>query len=184
MRETEYLKSPQICRWAQDKEIDAKGGLVLPTFVEPHIHLDKVLLSEEFGYASSIEQACEIIKKAKESFTVSSVKQRIKRVLPLALKNGVTVIRSHVDIDHIVGLTAFDALNELRREYSPPFDIQIVANPQEGIISHGGTQELLFKAIESGADVMGALPEAEKSVADSKAHLDKVFSIAKRKTST
>src|SRR5208337_935311 len=132
----------------------------MPTFVEPHIHLDKVLLSEEFGYASSIGQARDIIKKAKESFTISNVKQRIKRVLPLALKNGVTVIRSHVDIDHIAGLTAFDALNELRREYSPPFDIQIVANPQEGIISHEGTQELLFKAIESGADVMGGLPEA------------------------
>ncbi|MFI5450320.1 MAG: amidohydrolase family protein [Candidatus Bathyarchaeia archaeon] len=164
-----------------DKEIDAKGCLVLPTFVEPHIHLDKVLLSEEFGYASSIGQARDIIKKAKESFTISNVKQRIKRVLPLALKNGVTVIRSHVDIDHIVGLKALEALNELRREYSRFLDIQIVANPQEGIISHEGTEELLFKAMESGADVIGGLPEAEKSVDDSKAHLDKVFSIAKEK---
>ncbi len=164
-----------------DKEIDAKGCLVLPTFVEPHIHLDKVLLSEEFGYASSIGQAREIIKKAKESFTISNVKQRIKRVLPLALKNGVTVIRSHVDIDHIVGLKALEALNELRREYSRFLDIQIVANPQEGIICHEGTEELLFKAMESGADVIGGLPEAEKSVDDSKAHLDKVFSIAKEK---
>ncbi len=164
-----------------DKEIDAKGCLVLPTFVEPHIHLDKVLLSEEFGYASSIGQARDIIKKAKESFTISNVKQRIKRVLPLALKNGVTVIRSHVDIDHIVGLKALEALNELRREYSRFLDIQIVANPQEGIIRHEGTEELLFKAMASGADVIGGLPEAEKSVDDSKAHLDKVFSIAKEK---
>jgi len=164
-----------------DKEIDAKGCLVLPTFVEPHIHLDKVLLSEEFGYASSIEQARDIIKKAKESFTISNVKQRIKRVLPLALKNGVTVIRSHVDIDHIVGLKALEALNELRREYSRFLDIQIVANPQEGIIRHEGTEELLFKAMASGADVIGGLPEAETSVDGSKAHLDKVFSIAKEK---
>ena len=164
-----------------DKEIDAKGCLVLPTFVEPHIHLDKVLLSEEFGYASSIGQARDIIKKAKESFTISNVKQRIKRVLPLALKNGVTVIRSHVDIDHIVGLKALEALNELRREYSRFLDIQIVANPQEGIICHEGTEELLFKAMASGADVIGGLPEAETSVDDSKAHLDKVFSIAKEK---
>ena len=77
-----------------DKEIDANGCLVLPTFVEPHIHLDKVLLSEQFGYASSIGRAREIIKKAKESFTISSVKQRIAKVLPLALKNGVTVIEA------------------------------------------------------------------------------------------
>ncbi len=168
-------------QFGADKEIDANSCLVLPTFVEPHIHLDKVLLSEEFGYASSIGQAREIIKKAKESFTVSNIKQRIKRVLPLALKNGVTVIRSHVDIDPVVGLTGLDALNELRREYSPLLDIQIVANPQEGIICHEGTEELLYKALESGADVIGGLPEAEKSADDSKEHLDKVFSIAKEK---
>jgi cytosine deaminase len=164
-----------------DKDIDAKGCLVMPTFVEPHIHLDKVLLSEEFGYASSIGQAREIIKRAKESFTASSIKQRIEKVLPLALKHGVTVIRSHVDIDPVVGLTALDALNELRREYSRFLDIQIVANPQEGIICQEGMEELLSRAMDSGADVIVGLPEAEMSVDESKAHLDKVFSIAREK---
>ena len=164
-----------------DKEIDANGCLVLPTFVEPHIHLDKVLLSEEFGYASSISQAREIIKRAKESFTISNIKQRTEKVLPLALKHGVTVIRTHVDVDSVVGLTALDALKELRREYSHLLDIQIVANPQEGIICQEGMEELLFKAMDSGADVIGGLPEAEISVDESKAHLDKIFSIAREK---
>jgi len=161
-----------------DREIDAKGALVMPTFIEPHIHLDKVLLSEEFGFSSSIPEARRIIRSAKESFTVSNVKQRIKKVIPLALTHGVTMIRSHVDIDPIVGLKSLDALTELRREYSDVLDIQIVANPQEGIICQDGMEELLFKAIESGANVVGGLPEAEISTEESKAHVDKVFSIA------
>jgi len=164
-----------------DREIDAKGCLVLPTFVEPHVHLDKVLLSEEFGYSPSIGEAREIIKKAKETFTVSSVKDRINRVIPLALKQGVTVIRSHVDIDYIVGLKSLQALNELRRDYSNYVDIQIVANPQEGIFKQEGTEDLLAKSLDSGVDVMGGLPEAEVSTEQSKQHLDIVFSLATKK---
>jgi len=164
-----------------DREIDAKGALVLPTFIEPHIHLDKVLLSEEFGYSSSIGEAREIIRKAKESFTVSNVKDRIKRVIPLAMSRGVTVIRSHVDIDPVVGLKSLNALNEIRREYSGVVDVQLVANPQEGIIREDETEELLYDALESGCQVMGGLPEAEMSAEESKEHLDTVFEIATKK---
>ena len=164
-----------------EREIDAQGALVLPTFVEPHIHLDKALLSEEFGFSSSIGEAREIIKKAKESFTVSSVKERVKKVIPLALRHGVTVIRTHADIDPIVELKSLNALIELRQEYSRFVDIQVVANPQEGILSQEGTEELLLKAMESGADLIGGLPEVEMSTEESKEHLDIVFSIAREK---
>jgi len=164
-----------------DREIDANGSLVLPTFIEPHIHLDKVLLSEEFGFSSSIREAREVIRRAKESFTVNSVRDRIKKIIPLALKQGVTVIRTHVDIDSIVELKSLNALNEVRREYSQFVDMQIVATPQEGIVSQDGTEELFLKALESGADVMGGLPEAEMSSEESKEHLDTVFSIARKK---
>ena len=164
-----------------EREIDAQGSLVLPTFVEPHIHLDKALLSEEFGFSSSIGQAREIIRKAKESFTVSSVKERVKKVIPLALRQGVTVIRTHVDIDPIVELKSLSALNELRNEYSRLLDIQIVATPQEGILSQEGTEALLHKALESGADLIGGLPEVEMSAGESREHLDSVFSIAREK---
>jgi cytosine deaminase len=163
------------------REIDAEGGLVLPTFVEPHIHLDKALLSEEFGFSASIGQARELIRKAKESFTESSVKERVKKVIPLALRQGVTIIRTHVDIDPIVELKSLKALDELRNAYSHFLDIQIVATPQEGILSQEGTEEMLHKALESGADLIGGLPEVEASAEESREHLDSVFSIAREK---
>jgi cytosine deaminase len=139
-------------------------------------------LSEEFGYSSSIGQAREIIRKAKESFTVANVKERIKKVIPLALKQGVTVMRTHVDIDPIVELKSLQALNELRPQYANHVDIQIVANPQEGIFNLEGTDELLTKSFEWGADVMGGLAEAEVSSEQSKRHLDFAFALAMQKS--
>lgn len=165
-----------------DRDLDAQGALVLPTFVEPHIHLDKVLLSQEFGYSSSIAEARELIKKAKASFTVDGVKERIKRVIPSALRRGVTIIRSQIDVDPVVGLKSLEALNEVRREYAGLVDFQVVANPQEGIIRSPGTEELLYRALESGCDVVGGLPEAEESPEQSRRHLDTVFEIARRKS--
>jgi len=164
-----------------DTELDAKGCLVLPTFIEPHIHLDKVLLSKEFGYSASIGDAREKIRKAKEEFTVNNVRERIREIMPRAIEHGVTIIRTHVDVDHQVELKSLHALNQIRREYSDRVDLQIVAHPQEGILREEGTEELLFKAIESGADLIGGLPEAEETADSSKQHLDKVFSIAQEK---
>ena len=40
-------------------------------------------------------------------------------------------------------------------------DIQIVAFPQEGIFSNKGTEALMWKAMEKGADVVGGMPAAE-----------------------
>lgn len=161
-----------------DLQLDARGCLVLPTFVEPHIHLDKVLLSEEIGYSSSISEARDMIKRAKETLTIGSVKERVERVIPLAVKHGVTIMRTHVDVDPIVELKSLHGLYDIRRKYEGLVDLQIVAHPQEGIIHQQGTVELLTRALESGADLIGGLPEAELSADESKEHLEIVFSIA------
>lgn len=122
-----------------DVELDAAGALILPTFVEPQIHLDKVLLSEESGYSSSMAEAREIIKKAKEAFTPARVKERIEKIIALAIKHGVTIMRTHVDIDPTVELKSLYALNEIRRKFSGSVDLQIAAHPQEGIVNQQGT---------------------------------------------
>jgi cytosine deaminase len=164
-----------------DRELDAKGSLVLPTFIEPHIHLDKVLLSKEYGYSASIADARTKIREAKEGFNVNKIRERIEEVIPRAIQHGVTIIRTHIDVDPVVELKGLRALEAIRREYSNRVDFQIVAHPQEGILKQKGTDELLIKAIESGADLIGGLPEAEATAKESKLHLDRVFSIAREK---
>ncbi len=162
-----------------EREIDAEGGLVLPTFVEPHVHFDKVLLAERVREASSISEARQAVKEAKRNFTLDDVRGRVERVIPWALQSGVTAIRTHVDVDGTVNLTSVEALLSLKKKYRDLLELQVVAFPQEGLVQDGQSLELLRKAIEIGADVVGGLPEAERSSEDSRKHIDLVSGLAK-----
>src|SRR5579883_2660306 len=134
--------------------------------------------SEETREASSISEAREIVKEAKKKFTVSSVSKRIEKVIPLAIENGVTKIRSHVDVDVYAKLVSVEALLSLKKKYSGIVDFQIVAFPQEGLLKDSESLELLRKALDMGADVVGGLPEAELSQDDSKRHVDQAIALA------
>jgi cytosine deaminase len=161
------------------EEIDAMGNLVLPTFIEPHIHLDKVLLAERLKESASISEARQMVREAKRNFTKGEVQNRIEKVIPWGIENGVTVVRTHLDVDGYSKTTSIEAVLELKEKYKDLVDIQIVAFPQEGIIREPETLEFLRKALELGADVVGGLPEAEGSDIDSRKQIDELFVLAK-----
>ncbi len=164
-----------------DVEVDADGRIVLPAFIDPHIHLDKVLTAETIrvNESGTLREAIEILWDAKRGYTVEDVKNRASKVVEWEVMNGVTRIRTHCDVDTIGGLTALKALLELRRDYRDLVDIQIVAFPQEGIFTDPGSEELLRKAIELGADVVGGMPHAEATDEMARRHVDVIFEIAK-----
>jgi cytosine/creatinine deaminase len=164
-----------------EMQIDAKGGLVLPTFIEPHVHLDKVLLGEELKEASSIGEARKAVKEAKKSFTVESIRKRAEKVLPWAIQSGVTIIRTHVDVDPVIGTKSAEAILELKKKFSDLLDIQVVAFPQEGFGSDSSGLALLEKALELGCDVVGGMPEAESSLEYSRRHIDSVITLARER---
>ncbi len=162
-----------------EREIEAHGLLVLPTFIEPHVHLDKALLAERLRESSTIQEARERVREAKKNFTVQDVVERARTALNSALTSGVTYVRSHVDVDDTVRLTGVEALTKLKAEFRGVVDLQIVAFPQEGIIRSPGVQDLLHGAVRGGARVMGGLPEAEDSAEAAKTHLRTVAEIAR-----
>ena len=163
------------------EKIDALGNLVLPTFVEPHIHLDKVLLAEKLMESGSISLARQMVRDAKKNFTLGEVRDRIERVIPWGIENGVTVVRTHLDVDQYSKTTSVEAVIELKKKFKDLVDIQIVAFPQEGIIRDTQALDMLGKAINLGADVVGGLPEVEVSESDSKKQIDELFLLAKEK---
>lgn len=69
-------------------------------------------------------------------------------------------MRTHVDTTD-PHLTALKALLEVKEEMKPFVDIQLVAFPQEGILSYPQGQELLEEALKLGADVVGGIPHYE-----------------------
>lgn len=162
-------------------EIDAVGNLVTPTFIDPHLHLDKALISEVVrkNVTGTLDEAIEIIWDKKHKYTIEDIVERAGRVIEWGVSHGTTIFRSHVDVDTIGGLLPLEGLLAVKEKYKDIADIQIVAFPQEGIIQDKGTSSLLKKALEKGADVIGGMPYNEMTYDDSKEHIDIVFSLAK-----
>jgi cytosine deaminase len=163
------------------QEIDAAGRLLTPTFVDPHVHLDKALISEVVrpNLSGTLMEAIEIIWEKKKNYTIEDNMARAGKVIEWAAKHGTTYLRTHVDVDSIGGLKPLEGVLEVRKACRDLVDIQIVAFPQEGIIKNHGTEELMRKAMEMGADVVGGMPYNEYSLEDSWRHIDVAFNIAR-----
>ena len=93
----------------------------------------------------------------------------------MALAAGTTTLRSHVEVDPIVGLMGMEALLPLREEFAPAVDLQICAFAQEGIVHAPGTEALLRRALAMGAEVIGGCPYNDS---DARQHIDVVFGLA------
>jgi cytosine deaminase len=156
--------------------IDAAGRLVTPGLVEAHIHLDKALLADRVtATAGTLEEAIRLTGEAKRRFTVDDVRARARRVLDLAVRAGTTAMRTHVEVDPIVGLTGMEAVLPLREEYAPSLDLQVCAFAQEGIVQAPGTEGLLRRALTMGADLVGGCPYNDT---DALEHIRIVFALA------
>jgi cytosine/creatinine deaminase len=141
---------------------DLDGRLVTPPLVEPHIHLDAVLTvgQPRPNASGSLFEGIAIWAQRVQELTVGDVRDRVRQVLRWQLANGVQHVRSHVDVCD-PELRALRALVELREEARGLVDLQLVAFPQQGILSFDGGADLMRKAVELGADVVGAIPHYE-----------------------
>jgi cytosine deaminase len=157
--------------------IDAAGGVVTPTFVEPHFHLDKTL-SRHFYGATTPEEAFARARDVKRQFTVEDVEARGGQALRLAAAHGIGHLRSQCDVDHATKLVSFEGLLRVRDKFKNIVDLQIVAFPQEGILTDPESPALLREALRMGAVAVGGLPEFERNEEDQLKHIDVVFDIA------
>ncbi len=158
------------------ESIDVGGRLVTPGLVESHIHLDKALLGDRVvSTAGTLEEAIRLTGEAKRAFTVDDIRDRARRILDMAVRAGTTAMRSHVEVDPIVGLAGLEALLPLREEYAPALDLQLCAFPQEGIVKAPGTEALLRRALTLGADLVGGCPYNDS---DGLEHIRIVFALA------
>jgi cytosine deaminase len=159
--------------------IPTGGRVVLPGLVNVHAHLDKAFLASRVPNVSgTIGEARRRMKEAKATFTVEDVRVRAARALRKGIAHGVTAIRTHVDIDPIVGLKGLEALLSLRNEWRGTVDLQIVAFPQEGILEQPGTEQLMNEALRLGADVVGGHLSIAADAEALKAQTDIVFRLA------
>lgn len=161
-----------------EREIDGKGKVVIPGLVESHIHLDKALIADRLPNKSgTLQEALSVTAELKSTFTREDVQERAERALQMIIKRGTTHIRTHAEFDPVGGFHGFEVIMELKEKYKDFVDMQVVAFPQEGIIKSPGTEEMMYRAMDMGADVVGGIPYNDT---DAKDHLDIVFEIAKK----
>lgn len=151
---------------AEGPSIDVAGCLVCPGFVDTHIHLDKALLLDrcpcEHG---TLGEALALTSAAKRAFTVDDVYARAKRVLEMAIVQGTTAMRTHVEVDPGIGLRGFDGVHAAVAEMSWGIDVQLCVFPQEGLHDNPGTEDLLRAALGRGATAVGAVPYIDRDPA-------------------
>jgi cytosine/creatinine deaminase len=153
------------------------GRLVTPGLVDAHVHLDKALLSARTpGREGTLAEAIRVTAEVKRHFTVEDIRARARQVLDLAVRSGTTAMRSHVEVDPIVGLKGLEAVLPLKAEYAPALELQLCAFAQEGILQAPGTEALLAQALRAGADLVGGCPYNDT---DARAHVDTVFRLAR-----
>ena len=158
---------------ASDIEIDAAGNLVTESFVNTHLHLDKVFTLRQLGDAALADYqaggmgkamtAIETAAAVKEAQDVAEMTASGRRALAMAAYYGNTHIRALADVDSKAGTRGVEVLVSLREEFAGVVDVQVVAFAQDGIIREPGTDALLYRSMELGAPA-SALAAAEDPV--------------------
>lgn len=154
--------SPSISPLPGEEVINLDGKLVLPPFIESHVHLDTCLTAGDpvWNMSGTLFEGIECWSKRKDKLNRNDIRERVNRAVRMYAANGIQFIRTHVDVTD-PSLTALEAMIELREELKDIIEIQIVAFPQEGILSYPNGKQLMIDAVKLGADCVGAIPHFE-----------------------
>lgn len=162
---------------------DAKGFLLMPPFVEPHIHLDCVLTAgiPHYNMSGTLFEGISTWHEYKttQPLKIPEIKERARVALRSMAEYGVQFVRSHVDVTE-ESFQSVKALLELRQELKGTMEIQLVAFPQNGILSVRGGKALMERAMDMGVDCVGGIPHYEFCREYGVASLKYIFDLAEK----
>lgn len=157
--------------------LDAGGCLLAPGLVETHVHLDKCCIADRCTpVEGTVAEAVRLTAAAKRDFTHPDIQARGRRLLDRAVGWGTTRMRTHVEVDPGIGMTGFEAVQDLVRQYAWAMDIELCVFPQEGLINNPGTDALLAEGLRRGARAVGGAPYVDS---DPRGQIDRVFELAR-----
>src|SRR5256712_8811151 len=158
------------------QRLDVTDRLVLPGFVESHIHPDKAFIADRTqGLRAGGPTPQTLVAELKKAFTVDDVYRRARRVMELAVRHGCTTMRAHVEIDAFVELRGVEALRRLHADFAGVLHLELIAFAQEGIFPDSVTQDLLPEALKTGLQTLSGCPYMDR---DARAHIDWFFETA------
>ncbi|WP_028401364.1 amidohydrolase family protein [Ectobacillus panaciterrae] len=140
---------------------DACSLLALPTFAEMHIHIDKTYYGGPWKAPTPIKNIFTRINEEQVLLPklLPTAKERAEKILELELQNGTTFVRTHCNIDQVVGLQNLEATMAALQTYQDKMDAEIVAFPQHGLLRSDSIQ-LVKEAMRMGANLVGGVDPA------------------------
>jgi cytosine deaminase len=166
--------------------IQAHEQMVAPPFFEPHFHLDNPLLwqtdqkADLVNYSGTLLEAIDIYARVKKDRQLDDLVDKASQAVRSALSNGVLWFRSHVDIDPDSKLRMLEGVVAVKRKFNGIVDIGVIAFPQLGLARSPETVDLMYQAMENGADLVGGIPHIEKDMDDAGRQIEIIFEIAKK----
>lgn len=163
-------------------EVDARGNLVSPPFVDPHFHMDATLSYgiPRINASGTLLEGIALWGELKPLLTHEAVRDRALAYCDWAVSMGLLAIRSHVDVcdDRLL---AVEALLDVKKTVAPYIDLQLVAFPQDGLYRSPTARENTIRALDMGVDIVGGIPHFERTMADGTRSVTELCEIAAKR---
>lgn len=148
-------------RTAAADRLDLTGFLLLPAPAEPHAHLDKVLTAELLSSAGGgLDDAVRAWYAYRAAAGHREIATRAAAAVEMMLEQGVTAVRTHVDVGTQTGQRYLTALLDVQERLVQRVEMQIVAFVDEPVTGLAGADNraALRTAMADGATAVGGAP--------------------------
>lgn len=153
------------------QEWDLAGRVVIPGLVDAHTHLDKSYVPTH-NQSGTLLEAIAVWRQYKVTRTKADIERTVRRALETAIANGVTAMRSHVDVEATTDLQTVETILQVREAFRDQIDLQLVAL---GYATNPASQATMRSALALGVDLVGGAPALTP---DPAAELDGLFALA------
>ncbi len=156
--------------------IDARGGLLLPTFVDVHTHLDKGLLIPRTGSPEGdLFAAIEVAAADRVNWSIDDLALRMDFSLRCAYAYGTRGLRTHIDYVTPEPPPAWDIVELLAQKWSGKLALQRVSLTPLDVLAESAAGTRIAAHVARTGGVLGCFVYRNEGMLKK---LEKVFALA------
>ena len=169
------LRDGSIADIAPSRTGDAAPWLALPGFANLHAHADRAFTVTSFR-PRSFADALAASATARAAFTSEDIQRRATMFLERSLAHGVTRVRTHTDVDSVVGMKSMDGVLAAKSAMEGRVDVDVIAfSTSRNDLPHRDAVSRLKDAIDRKPDFLGL---SINSAADPKRALEVLLDLS------
>jgi cytosine/creatinine deaminase len=155
---------------------DARGGLLLPAFVDLHVHLDKGLIHARTGSPEGdLFAGIAASAQDRDRWTPEELFHRMDFSLRCAYAHGTRALRTHIDFTTVEAPPAWDVAEVLAAQWADRITLQRVALTPLDLYEDGGVGARIAAKVARTGGVLGAFVYRNDNLVKK---LEKLFALA------